>query len=213
MADPTPSSRQTAPISAQTSAQAAASTQASTQINVQVRNLLIALAAVALAVLIALGVRTQGATATLGALAEKSVPLNQALVSGQPTLVEFYADWCTSCQAMAGDMADLKQTNPNINFVMLNVDNTKWLPEVLKYQVDGIPHFVFLDKAGQTVAQVIGEQPKPIMAANLAALGTGEGLPYAQQSGQTTAFSAPVRPDAAGQTDPRSHGAQVKASS
>jgi thioredoxin-like negative regulator of GroEL len=90
---------------------------------------------------------------------------------------------------------------------MLNVDNTKWLPEILSYRVDGIPHFVFLGTDGQPVAQAIGEQPRSVMEENLVALASGVALPNAEATGQTSAFSAPVAPSSA--ADPRSHGSQV----
>jgi thiol-disulfide isomerase/thioredoxin len=141
-------------------------------------------------------------------MAESSIPLEEALSNGNPTLMEFYADWCTSCQAMAEDMAELKSNyGDRVNFVMLNVDNTKWLPEMLHYRVDGIPHFVFLDRHGDTLASTIGEQPRTIMAANLEALMADQTLPYAQAKGRVSGLEAidpNSRPD-----DPRSHGSQV----
>jgi thiol-disulfide isomerase/thioredoxin len=110
---------------------------------------------------------------------------------------------------MAPDMAQLKQQYPDsVNFVMLNVDNTNWLPEILKYRVDGIPHFVFLNKEGKAIAQTIGEQPRSIMATNLEALVAGVPLPYARAGGQVSKFEAPVAPDS-GADDPRRHGSQV----
>lgn len=179
-----------------------------TAIATKVRNLLIVLVAVVLSVAVFFGTRTESGSARLTAIAEDSMPLEVALSNGNPTLMEFYANWCTSCQAMAPDMATLKQQyGDQVNFVMLNVDNTKWLPEVLSYRVDGIPHFVFLDKSGQAVAQAIGEQPRSIMEANLVALKSEETPPYAQAAGQTSAFSPPSATK--GATDPRSHGSQV----
>ncbi|MBF2087918.1 MAG: thioredoxin family protein [Synechococcales cyanobacterium K44_A2020_017] len=175
----------------------------------RLRNLVVVLVAVALSVSVFLGIQTKSTGTSLAALAEASVPLDLALTNGKPTLVEFYANWCTSCQAMAGDMGTLKQTySDRLNFVMLNVDNTKWLPEMLHYQVDGIPHFVFLDPQGEAIASTIGEQPRPVMAANLDALIAGGPLPYLQGRGRVsdveTRTVAPSSND-----DPRSHGSQV----
>lgn len=178
-------------------------------LSARLRNFVIVLVAVALSVAIFFGLRTETGSTTLSTIATESVPLDVALSNGKPTLIEFYANWCTSCQAMAPDIAALEeQYGEQVNFVMLNVDNSKWLPEILSYRVDGIPHFVFLAQNGQPIAQTIGEQPKAVMEANLVALAGGEALPHASATtGQTSAFSAPVKPT--GAADPRSHGSQV----
>ncbi|MCG6135638.1 MAG: thioredoxin family protein [Nostoc sp. LLA-1] len=175
----------------------------------RVRNFLIAIVAIALSVALVLGLRTETNSASLADLDQASTPLEVAINNGKPSIVEFYANWCTVCQKMAPDIAQLEQEyTDKVNFVMLNVDNTKWLPEMLKYRVDGIPHFVFLDNNGESIAQAIGDQPHTVMASNLDALVAGSSLPYAQTSGQVSKFSAPVAP-ANSQDDPRSHGSQV----
>jgi thioredoxin-like negative regulator of GroEL len=177
----------------------------------RIRNFLIALVAVALGVLLFLGLQTETDTASLDAQAEESIALEVALSNGKPTLMEFYANWCTSCQAMAKDLGELKQQYADsVNFVMLNVDNSKWLPEILNYRVDGIPHFVYLGKEGKAIAQAIGEQPRSILQANLDALVAALPLPYTQANGQVSTFNAPVSTPKATQEDPRSHGAQVQ---
>jgi thiol-disulfide isomerase/thioredoxin len=181
-----------------------------TSVAVRIRNLVVVLVAIVLSVAIFLGLRTGTSTASLAAMAETATPLNVALSNHKPTLMEFYADWCTACQAMAQDMSDLRQEyGDRVNFVMLNVDNSKWLPEMLAYRVDGIPHFVFLDTGGETIASTIGEQPRTIMASNLDALVAGEALPYARSQGRTSELDSAAipqpRPD-----DPRSHGSQVQ---
>jgi thiol-disulfide isomerase/thioredoxin len=175
----------------------------------RLRNFVIAMVAIALTVALFLGLRTQTPEASLVKLDEASTPLELALSNGKPTLMEFYADWCTVCQKMAPDMQQLEvQYADKVNFVMLNVDNTKWLPEMLKYRVDGIPHFVFLGKEGETIAQAIGDLPRTIMGSNLEALVTGSSLPYAQASGQVSKFTAPVAPTSS-KDDPRLHSSQV----
>ena len=173
----------------------------------QVRNLLIVIVAIALSVALFLGIKSQNTDVSLTALDENSTPLEVALSNGKPTLMEFYANWCTVCQAMAPDIAQLEQEYADVNFVMLNVDNTKWLPEMLKYRVDGIPHFVFLDRQGEAIASVVGSQPRTIMATNIEAMLADSPLPYAQASGEVSKFTAPVAP--AAKDDPRSHGSQV----
>lgn len=179
------------------------------------RNLLIVGVAVVLSVLVVMGVRTQTPAASLETLAAESTPLETALTNEKPSLMEFYANWCTSCQAMAGDMANLRTTYGNdVNFVMLNVDNTKWLPEMLHYRVDGIPHFVYLNNQGEPVTAAIGEQPKTVIASNLDALVAGATLPYQQGVGQTSSLEpataqSTVTTNAQRSDDPRSHGAQA----
>ncbi|BAZ09271.1 thioredoxin domain-containing protein [Calothrix sp. NIES-4071] len=175
----------------------------------RVRNFLIAIVAIVLSVALVLGLRSETTTATLSELDKQSIPLDVALSNGKPSFVEFYANWCTVCQKMAPDIAALeKEYAGKLNFVMLNVDNTKWLPEMLRYRVDGIPHFVFLNKDGEAVAQAIGDQPRIIMANNLSALAANSPLPYATTSGEVSKFSAPVAPTGSDE-DPRSHGSQV----
>lgn len=177
----------------------------------RLRNFLIVLAAIVLSVALFFGLNTQTPTSSLTQLAENSTPFDVALTNEKPTLLEFYANWCTSCQAMAPEMVKIKEKyQDSLNFAMLNVDNTKWLPEILKYRVDGIPHFVFFNPQGNAIAETIGEVPRPILEANLEALIAGNSLPYANTTGQVSAFNPPVSPPKSSSTDPRSHGSQVK---
>ncbi|MEM8610987.1 MAG: thioredoxin family protein [Cyanobacteria bacterium P01_H01_bin.105] len=175
----------------------------------RLRNFVVIAVAVVLSVAVVLGLQTRTPSASLSDMAEASMPLDQAVVNGKPTLVEFYANWCTSCQAMAGDLQQLKdEYQQDINFVMLNVDNTKWLPEMLHYRVDGIPHFAFLDKTGGDAGNAIGEIPRVVLAQNLSALVAGGELPYAQVEGQASEVETALEPSGSAD-DPRSHGAQV----
>jgi len=177
----------------------------------QIRNLVVAMAAIALTVLVFLGIRTQSASPSLAALAETAVPYDVAQTNGKPSLLEFYADWCTTCQAMAGEMAELREIyGDQVNFVMLNVDNNKWLPEMVEYRVDGIPHFVYLDHDGTPIATAIGEQPRPILADNLEALIAATPLPHQQTLGRTSELvNAPLSRSTTITDDPRAHGSQV----
>lgn len=170
----------------------------------RLRNFLVVMAAIALSIVLFLGTRQHAEQPSLSALAANSTPLEEALANHKPTLMEFYANWCSSCQAMADDMQNLKgQFADQVNFVMLNVDNSKWLPEILKFEVDGIPHFVFLNAEGEALASSIGQQPQQILADNLSALVANNALSVPQTMGATST----IQPSVTGvQTDPRSHG-------
>jgi thiol:disulfide interchange protein len=171
----------------------------------QLRNFAIVIIAIVLVIALALGIRTQNVTTSLEAQAKQAQPIDIALNNGKPTLMEFYANWCTSCQAMAADLAVVKsQFGDRVNFSMLNVDNTKWLPEVTKYRVDGIPHFVFFDRQGQLLAQAIGEQPRQILESKLADLVAGANLSDTAAAGEVSKFTPKVVPS---KDDPRAHGA------
>ncbi|MEG4859742.1 thioredoxin family protein [Microcoleus sp. K1-B6] len=182
-----------------------------TKVATRLRNLLIVLTAIALSISIFFGLQTQTPSSSLTDMAKASTPLETALVNGKPTLMEFYANWCGSCQAMAKDLSEIKQKYAEpMNFVMLNVDNDKWLPEITKYRVDGIPHFVYLNDKGSAVAETMGEMPRSIMEANLEALIAGKPLPHVQAGGQVSNFTPPTGPVKTSSSDPRAHGSQVQ---
>ena len=179
--------------------------------NNSVRNIVIAIAAVVLSLSLFLGLQAETSPLSLESQVKQSTSLDVAFSNDKPTLTEFYADWCTSCQAMAGDLGEIKQEyGDRMNFVMLNVDNTKWLPEMLRYRVDGIPHFVFMDSTGKAIAESIGEQPKGILEADLDALIANNPIPYANKRGQVSSFEPKVKVTDNTNSDPRSHGADVK---
>lgn len=174
-----------------------------TEISGKLRNIAIATAAIGLGLVLFFASQVQGSRVSLESLAQRAVPLEFAQANGKPTLIEFYADWCTSCRQMAPTVAELEDTFAgDINFVMLNVDNTKWLPELTSYRVNGIPHFEFLDDSGQSLGTAIGEQPKLILASNLTALRNRLPLTSAVSTGQVSNFEAPISDS----TQPRSHG-------
>lgn len=177
----------------------------------QIRNLVVVAIAALLSIAIILGLQTRSPAASLSEMAAESVPLKAALANSKPTLIEFYANWCTSCQAMASDIQQLKlQYASRVNFVMLNVDNSRWLPEMLNYRVDGIPHFEFLSADSLEKGAAMGEMPQPILAENLEALIKNQPLPHAKVNGKVSDVDAaqPAKtPDSS--ADPRSHGAQV----
>ena len=80
------------------------------------------------------------------------------LKAGKPVLVDFWAEWCGPCRAIAPaleDMAgDLKE---KLTIVKLNIDENPTTPN--KYNVRGIPTLI-LFRNGQVAAMKVGALPK-----------------------------------------------------
>ncbi|MEN9218892.1 MAG: thioredoxin domain-containing protein [Gloeomargarita sp. DG_2_bins_126] len=164
----------------------------------------LAVGAVLLAVSLFWGLRGQADGVSLTRLAAQSVPLDVALANDRPTMIEFYADWCQTCQQMAKDLQQLEAAyREQVNFVFLNVDNPRWIPELLQYEVDGVPRFIFLDRENHLVGDAVGLQPRTVMDANVVALVQHQPLPFVRAG-----HSSPVSPNFNGKpgVEPLSHG-------
>ncbi|VEH85565.1 thiol:disulfide interchange protein DsbD (plasmid) [Legionella adelaidensis] len=94
------------------------------------------------------------------------------LASGQPILLDFYADWCTSCKLIkATTLKDIEVKNQLKNFAVITVDlsaNNEASKELLNYfKVVAPPTFLFLNDKGQEVRKLrlVGEIDKNTLLA------------------------------------------------
>ena len=102
--------------------------------------------------------------AVMREMAQESMDYQEALSNRKPTLLEFYADWCTTCQGMAPIINNLEQEyKDEINLVMLNIDDPQWQEIIKEYKVTGVPQFTFLDPDRQRIDTLIGKVPKQVM--------------------------------------------------
>jgi len=99
----------------------------------------------------------------LKGLAAEAVPYEAALNNQKPTLIEFYADWCTTCQSMSPTVSALhEQYAEQVNFVMLDIDDPQWAQQIESFSASGVPQFTLLDSQQQSVHTWVGKVPKPI---------------------------------------------------
>ena len=166
------------------------------------------LLAVAFALALALLVLRGGlqSESPLEQLAQRSLDPDIALSNGQPTLIEFYADWCQACREMAPAMLSLEQsTRDRLDVVLVNVDNPRWMDLVDRYDVNGIPQLNLFDAEGQAVGRSVGLRREDDLQQLADALVNGAPLPQLQGIGLSNVRTASAVPTAPG-AGPRSHG-------
>jgi len=81
----------------------------------------------------------------------------QVLQSEKPVIVDFWAEWCGPCHAVAPVLEKIVEEHDDIALVKVNIDEEQELAS--RYGVMSIPTMI-LFKDGEPSAAVIGAQPK-----------------------------------------------------
>ena len=83
---------------------------------------------------------------------------DQVISSENPTLVDFWAEWCGPCKSMHPIFESLSKKYPNVKFARVNVDQNQNIS--MKFAVQSIPTFIMF-KSGQIVDKMMGAVGAP----------------------------------------------------
>jgi thiol-disulfide isomerase/thioredoxin len=83
------------------------------------------------------------------------VDINQHLVLGSVTVVDFYADWCGPCRQLSPSLEQMVRSDPEV--VLRKIDIVNWRTAVAQqFNIHSIPQVNVYDRSGRLVGTVLG---------------------------------------------------------
>ena len=83
------------------------------------------------------------------------VDINQHLVLGDVTVIDFYADWCGPCKQLSPNLEQMARSDPEI--ALRKIDIVNWKTTVAQqFNVRSIPQVNVYDRSGRLVGTVLG---------------------------------------------------------
>jgi thioredoxin 1 len=89
------------------------------------------------------------------------IKLEDHLVRGKVTVVDFYADWCGPCRALSPQLEEMAAKNSAIALVKINI--LTWHSPVAKqFEITGIPRVQVYGPTGRLIGTSVGVRPSEI---------------------------------------------------
>jgi len=88
----------------------------------------------------------------------------EVLGSEGPVLVDFWAEWCGPCHAVAPVLDQIAQERSDLRLVKVNIDEEPQIAQ--RYGVMSIPTMILFD-SGEPKAAAVGAQPKSMLEKRL----------------------------------------------
>jgi thioredoxin 1 len=88
---------------------------------------------------------------------------NEVLQAGGPVLVDFWAEWCGPCHAVAPVLERIAEER-NLKLVKVNIDENQEVAG--RYGIQSIPNMILFE-GGQPKASAVGAMPKGMLERSL----------------------------------------------